>query len=270
LENRTCFRGASVILTGASSGIGRAMAFLLAAEGARLTLASRDGGRLEAVAARCSELGGTALAVPTDVALPDSCEALVRRAVEAHGGVDMLINNAGVSMWARFEEITDLGLFDRLIRVNYLGSVYCTHFALPHLKRPGGRIVAVSSLTGKTGVPTRSGYAASKHAMAGFFDSIRIELKPLGISVTVAYPGFVATEVRERALGPDGRPIRTSPVQEDKVMSAEACAGKILRAAALRRRETVMTPRGKLGLWMKLIAPSLVDRTASRAISRGR
>src|SRR6185436_3084630 len=119
-------------------------------------------------------------------------------------------------------------------RINYLGSVYCTYYALPHLRSARGRIVAVSSLTGKTGVPTRSGYAASKHAMNGFFDTLRIELAGSGVSVTVACPDFVATEIRERAYGADGKPLGKSPVQETKVMTAETCARLILASAARR------------------------------------
>jgi short-subunit dehydrogenase len=156
------------------------------------------------------------------------------------------------------------------MRINYLGSVYCTYYALPELKRNRGRLVAVSSLAGKSGVPTRSGYAASKHAMVGFFDTLRIELAPYGISVTIAYPDFVASQIRTRAFGPDGRPLGQSPVQEGKVMTAETCAGLILEGLARRKREVVMGRRGQIGQWLKLIAPGLVDRIAARAIAQGK
>lgn len=267
--DRAAFRDKVVILTGASRGIGREMALRLAAQGARLALGARDAGGLEALAAECRRRGGQAVAVPTDVAEEAQCAALVERAVEAYRQVDVLINNAAISMWALFEEVTDLGIFERLLRVNFLGSVYCTHYALPHLRKTRGRLVVVSSLTGKTGVPTRSGYAASKHALHGFFDTLRIELAGSGVSVTLACPDFVATEIRERAFGPDGRPLGQSPVQEGEVMTADVCARLILAGAAERRRELIMSPRGKLGLWLKLLAPSLVDRIARKAIDRG-
>jgi short-subunit dehydrogenase len=168
-------------------------------------------------------------------------------------------------MWARFDEVTDLSLFERLMRVNYLGAVYCTHFALPHLVRAGGLIVAVSSLTGKTGVPTRTGYAASKHAMQGFFDSLRIELKERGVDVLVVSPGFVATDVRARAVGGDGRPLGKSKRREDRrTMPVERCAELIAAAMEKRRRELVMGPPG--ALFMKLLAPAVIDRLAARAI----
>lgn len=263
------YRQKVVILTGASHGIGREMALQLAARGSRLALAARGTAALEELAAECRRRGGEAIAVQTDVAEEAQCAALAARTVEAYGQVDMLINNAGISMWARFEEVTDLSVFERLMRVNYLGSVYCTRHALPHLKTARGRLVAVSSLTGKTGVPTRSGYAASKHAMNGFFDTLRIELAGSGVSVTVACPDFVATGIREHAFGPDGQPLGKSPVQESKVMAADECARQILEGAWARKRELIMSPRGRLGQWLKLLAPELVDRIARKAIDRG-
>lgn len=264
------FRENAVVLTGASRGIGREMAFQLADQGAWLALAARETGSLEEVAAECRRRGGRAISIPADVGEEAQCAALVARAVEEFGRIDTLINNAGIGMWARFDEVRDLSIFERIMRVNYLGSVYCTWHALPHLKKTRGRIVGVSSLTGKTGVPTRSAYGASKHAMAGLFDSLRIELAGTGVTVTMVYPGFVATEIRERAFGPDGKPLGASPVREAEVMSADTCARLILEAAAGRRRELVMTRRGKLGMWLKVVAPGLVDRIARRAIEAGK
>ncbi|MEP7260659.1 MAG: SDR family NAD(P)-dependent oxidoreductase, partial [Usitatibacter sp.] len=128
----------------------------------------------------------------------------------------------------------------------------------------------VASLAGKTGVPTRTGYAASKHAMTGFFDSLRIELDGSGVAVTMIYPGFVSTGIRENATGPDGKPIQVSPVKEGEVMGVEECARIIVNAIETRKREVVMTARGKIGLWLKLFAPALIDRIAKRAIEKGR
>jgi short-subunit dehydrogenase len=156
------------------------------------------------------------------------------------------------------------------MQTNYLGSVYCTHYALPYLKQTHGQIVGVSSLTGKTGVPTRSAYAASKHAMVGFFDSLRIELAPSGVSVTMIYPGFVSSNMRQHALGANGKPLGASPVRESQVMPVEECVRLMVGAMAGRKRELVMTLRGKLGQWLKLIAPGLVDRIAQDAITKGR
>lgn len=264
------FRENVVVVTGASEGIGRELALQLAGQGAWLALAARDALKLEAVAAECRGRGGRALVVPTDVADAAQCRALVERTVAEFGRIDTLVNNAGISMWARFDEVTDLAPFEKMMQVNYFGAVYCTHAALPHLKRTRGRIVGVSSLTGRAGVPTRSGYAATKHAMAGFFDSLRIELQDDGVSVTMVYPGFVSTGIRTHAFGPDGKPLPSSPVRESEVMTPEECARQTLAAMTGRRRELIMTLRGKVGAWVKLVAPGVVDRIARRAIEQGR
>jgi NAD(P)-dependent dehydrogenase (short-subunit alcohol dehydrogenase family) len=229
------------------------------------TAAEVDGGP-----ANGRERAATVVTVRADVAVEHDCQAIVAGAVLAFGRLDALVNNAGATMWARFEEIEDVSVLERIMRVNYMGAVYCTRHALPYLRESRGRIVGISSLAGRTGVPTRTGYAASKHAMTGFFDSLRIELADSGVSVTMIYPGFVATGIRENATGPDGKPIMVSPVQEGEVMKVEDCARRIVRAMERREREVVMTARGKMGLWLKLIAPGLVDRIARRAIERGR
>lgn len=259
-----------VLVTGASAGIGEALALRLADRGCALALAARGADALEAVAEACRQRGARAIAVPTDVGDEAACRAFVAAAVEAFGRADALVNNAGVSMWARFDEMEDLEPLRRIMDVNYFGAVYATHAALPHLKASRGRIVNVASLTGKTGVPTRTGYAASKHAMAGFFDSLRIELLGTGVTVTTAFPGFVATGVRRHAYGPSGAPLGESPVREDEVMTADECARLILDAADRRKREVVMTATGKVGQWVKLVAPGLVDRIARRKIERGK
>lgn len=264
------FRGRVAVVTGASEGIGRAMALALARAGARLVLAARSEARLASLAAECAALGAEALAVPTDVAEEAQCGALVEAALARFGGIDVLIANAGATMWSRLDELTDAGVLERLMRVNYLGAAWLTRRALPALERSRGRIVAVSSLAGLTGVPTRTGYAASKHAMFGFFDSLRIELEGSGVSVTVAAPDFVLSQIHRRAAGPDGRPLGESPMAESRIMTAETCAGIILRAAARRDRLVLTSARGRLVRWAGLLAPSLLDRLAARAIRERR
>jgi len=264
------FNDKVVVITGASSGIGRELAYRLAERGAKLSLAAREVEALNAVKAECEKRGGQAIAVPTDVGEQAQCESLMRKTVEAFEGIDILVNNAGVSMWAYFEEVTDLSIFEQIMRINYLGSVYCTHYALPHLKVSRGQIVGVSSLTGKNGVPTRSGYAASKHAMVGFFDTLRIELADAGMAVTMVYPDFVATDVRKRAFGPDGKPLGDSPVREGEIMSVEKCVDLMLPAIQKSKRELVMTPRARIGQYIKPFAPGLIDRIAKKAIEKGK
>jgi NAD(P)-dependent dehydrogenase (short-subunit alcohol dehydrogenase family) len=261
------FEAKTVVVTGASSGIGRELAIALAGRGARLALAARDASALAEAAAACEKAGGRAVAVAADVSDEAACRHLVEETVAAFGGVDVLVNNAGISMWGRFEELEDLSLVERIMRVNYLGAVYCTRYALPHLKAAGGLIVAISSLTGKFGVPTRSAYAASKHAMQGFFDSLRVELMGTGVDVLVVSPGFVATPIRSRAIGPDGKPHGESPRDESRdTMAVDECVRQILGAMQRRDRELVMTAKGRLGLWLKLVAPGFVDRLALKAL----
>jgi short-subunit dehydrogenase len=259
-----------VVVTGASRGIGRALCLELAAQGPRLVLAARDVAALEAVSADCRRRGSDSLIVETDVTDPLACRRLIERAAGHFGGVDVLVNNAGVGMVGRLDAVEDLSIYERLMRVNYLGSVYPTYYALPHLERSRGQIVAVSSLAGLTGVPLRTGYAATKHAQVGFFDSLRVELRESGVSVTVVAPYFVQSEIRRRSFGVDGRPLGTSPVREAEVMTAEDCARRMVRAMEKRQRMLVMTFKGKAGRFLKLLAPSLVDRMAERAVRRGR
>jgi short-subunit dehydrogenase len=259
------------IITGASKGIGAEIARQLAAKGGKLVLAARNEEELQAVADECRKLGaGGVITVKCDVAVENDCRTLVTAALLAFGRLDVLVNNAGISMWARFEDIQDLSILERIMRVNYMGAVFCTAYSLPHLRETQGRIVGIASLAGRTGVPTRTGYSASKHAMTGFFDSLRIELEGSGVTVTMIYPGFVSTGIRENLTGPDGKRVLVSPVKEGDVMSVEDCARRIVRAIERREREVVMTLRGKIGMWLKLLVPSLIDRIARRAIERGR
>ncbi len=260
-------RDKSIVITGASDGIGRALAIALAARGAHLVVAARSAAGLDETVRLVAAAGGRAYAVPTDVADPEACRRLVAAAVERLGGIDILVNNAGISMQARFDAVADLGVFEHVMRVNYLGAVHCTHHALPSLKARRGLIVAVSSLQGKTGFPTYSGYAASKHAMQGFFDSLRIELRESGVGVLVVSPGAVDTAIHERRLGADGTRHGARP-RAVAAMPVEECVRQIVRAIDRRDRELVMTAAGKLGGWVKLVAPALLDRMVADAVRR--
>ena len=264
------FTGKTVLISGASEGIGRALALALAAERPRLALNARNTDRLDGAVRECAGRGAEVLALPGDVSRQEDCAAMVARTVAHFGALDVLVNNAGITMWSRFDAVSDLSVFARLLATNYLGAVYLTAAALPALKAARGLIVAVASLAGLTGVPERSGYAASKHAMVGFFDSLRIELAGSGVGVTIVAPDFVVSEIHRRAAGPDGAPLGVTPMQEAHLMSAEECARLI--AGAMRRRDRLLitSARGRLGRWARLIAPAVVDRIAARAIRERR
>jgi short-subunit dehydrogenase len=265
------YTGKAVVVTGASSGIGRALCLALAPQRPKLVLAARDAVSLEKVATECRAAGAEVLVVPTDVTSTEGCRRLIDRTAEVFGALDVLVNNAGASMMARFDEIEDLSLFGRLMDVNYLGSVYPTHYALPHLKKSRGQIVVMASLAGLTGVPTRTGYAASKHAVFGFFDSLRIELEGTGVDVTIVAPYFVLSEIHRRSTGPDGRPLGHSPMQEDKIMTAETCAALTVKGMEGRERLVITNWRGgRLSRLLRIFAPSVVDRLARKAVRDGR
>jgi short-subunit dehydrogenase len=265
------FKDNVVIITGASSGIGAELARQLAGQGARLALAARSVERLEAIAAECRAAGGAAIAVPTDVADEAQCRALIEQTAAAYGRIDTLVNNAGMNMLARFDEWQDLAIFEQILRVNFLGSVNCTRHALPYLTAARGRLVIINSAAGKAGLPLRTAYAASKHALTGFFDSLRIELEETGVSVTSIYPSYVASGFHERNLNAEGVPFGAAHrIDYSRAMTTARCAEITLRAMARRRREVVMTPRARIGQWLKLIAPGMVDRIARRAVQSGR
>ena len=255
------FREKTVIVTGASSGIGKALALRLADEGAWLALAARNAQRLESLAVECEQRGGRATAMPTDVSDEDQCRRLIERTKDTYGRIDAVVNNAGTSVVAKLEELPDLDLFRQVMDVNLYGAVYCCYYALPHLKEARGRIVNVASLGGLMAIPYNTSYAASKFGLIGFSDALRMELRESGASVTVICPYWVVTEFHERYLNKDGKPKGPGgrAIYTEKTMTADDCARIVLEAARRRKRQVVMGPGGPL-LWLKLIAPALLDR----------
>ena len=233
-----------------------------------LVLAARNVERLEAVAAECRQFGSQVLVQRCDVGVQAECVALIQAATEAYGRIDTLVNNAGMSAQALFSEVTDLGWYETLMRINHWGSVWCTHAALPHLKATRGRIVGVSSLAGLVGVPGRTAYCGTKFAMTGFFEALRVELASAGVSVTLAYPGVVATEIRYRGFNAKGEAAGQSGLDESGAMSVETCARLIIDGTEARERDIVMSTKGKLGRWLKLLAPGVVDKLALKALNQ--
>ncbi|HET6557393.1 MAG TPA: SDR family oxidoreductase [Prolixibacteraceae bacterium] len=247
-----------VVITGASSGIGKALAKEFAALGSRLSLAARRTELLEELRA---QLPGTEILItPTDVSNENDCRNLMEQTIKRYGQIDVLINNAGISMRALFEEV-DLKVIRQLMDVNFYGTVYCTKYALPSLLKTKGSLVGVISIAGYVGLPGRTGYSASKFAMRGFLDTVRIENLKKGLHVLVAAPGFTASEVRQAALTSDGSQQGETPRDESKMMSSEECARHIVRAVVKRKRELILTfVEGKLTVFLGKFFPSLLDK----------
>ena len=247
-----------VVITGASSGIGRALAKEFAAKGARLALGARRTELLEELQA---DLPWTEILVQkTDVCIENDCRILMEETIKQFGRIDILINNAGISMRALFEDV-DLKVIHQLMDVNFFWTVYCTKYALPHLLKTNGSLVGVISIAGFVGLPGRSGYSASKFAIRGFLDTVRIENLKKGLHVLVAAPGFTASEVRKVALTNDGSSQGETPRDESKMMSSEECAHHIICAIQKRKRELILTfTEGKLTVFLGKFFPSLLDK----------
>jgi NAD(P)-dependent dehydrogenase (short-subunit alcohol dehydrogenase family) len=228
--------GKIALITGASSGIGRATALRLAGYGCRLALASRNREELEKVA---QDARGAALVVPTDVTQAPQVENAVAAAVARFGGLDLLICSAGLSMRAYFAG-SSLEAMERVVRVNFFGTLYATHFALPHIKKTRGSLVAISSLTGKRGIPSYAVYGASKFAVQGLYESLRVELRRDGVHVGVVSPGFVDTPLRENVLGADGKPWPEPPPPPFRIWPVEKCVDRLIRLIVKRRPEALL------------------------------
>ncbi|MBR4064727.1 MAG: SDR family oxidoreductase [Tidjanibacter sp.] len=253
------FEGKVTIITGASSGIGKALAYEFAASGAKVVLGARSEEKLAEIAADIRAKGGEAVYCKCDVTQEEECKRLVECAVENYGGVDILICNAGLSMRALLDDL-DLSVIRRLMEVNFWGCVGCTKYALPYLQKSRGSVVGVSSVAGLHGLPARTGYSASKYAMTGFLDTVRVENLKKGLHVMIACPGFTASNVRFSALTADGTAQGATPRKEEKMMSAEEVAHRIARGVARRKRLVLMEYEGRLTHFIKKFAPGLLDR----------
>ena len=261
------FTNQVILITGASSGIGQALACALAPHAPKLVLVARDRSRLQEVALACENLGASALVIPTDVTDPEACAAMIQQAVSAFSRIDVLVNNAGISMWSTVDDIQDMQLVHRVMGVNFFGSVYCTKLALPFLKATQGRIVVISSLAGLTGIPGHSVYCASKHAINGFFESLRIELAGTGVTVTIVAPDFVQSEIHERSVGANGQPLGRVLQGHGKFLSAEGCADMVVKAMSQRKRLAFTSWRGQWGRWMKLVSPQCIDWIVRKGVA---
>jgi short-subunit dehydrogenase len=248
-----------VVITGASSGIGKATAIRFAEAGCKLVIAARNEAKLEDTAKIIQSLGAEVLIISADVSKEADCKNMIERAVETFGAIDVLINNAGISMRALFEKL-DLQVMKNVMDVNFWGSVYCTKYALPHLLASKGSVVGVSSIAGYVGLPARTAYSASKFALQGFLEALRTENLEKELHVLIACPGFTASEIRKRALTADGSAQSESPRKEEKMMSAEEVAEHLYSAVKGRKQSIVLSREGKLAVMLSKFLPKVLQK----------
>lgn len=257
-----------VIITGASSGIGQALVHEYASRGAKIVMAARNIDRMEETKAVLEQKSTEVLVVKTDVSKEEDCKNLVEQAIKRFGKIDVMINNAGISMRALFNEL-DLEVIKTLMDVNFWGTVYCSKYALPHLLKTKGSLVGVISVAGYVGLPARSGYSASKFAVRGFLDTIRIENLKTGLHVLIAAPGFTESNIRKTALMEDGSTQGESPRKEEKMMSAEKVAKRMITAIDKRKPELILTfVEGKVNIFLKFFFPRTMEKLTYRYMSK--
>ena len=259
MRNLKIMRGKVVLITGGTSGIGRACALEFGRAGARVVITGRDETKLAAAAAELAAAGIEHRAVQADVGEAAAATRAVADTVAAFGRLDVLINNAGLSMRAKFAEV-EVKVLEQLMQTNFFGTVYTTKAALPHLLQSKGTIVGISSIAGFRGLPGRTGYSASKFAMNGFLEALRTELLPQGVNVLTAAPGFTASNIRHTALLANGQPQNDTPRDEGKMMTSEEVAHHLRLAVEQRRRSLVLTAQGKLTVFLNKWLPGLTDK----------
>jgi short-subunit dehydrogenase len=261
------FKDKIVIITGASSGIGEAIAREFAGNGSKVVLAARSEEKLLKIVNEITREGNEAIYFKTDVSLEDDCMNLIKKTIDKYGQIDILINNAGLSMRASFLDV-DLKVLHRLMDVNFWGTVFCTKYALPHLINRKGSLVGISSVAGFHGLPGRTGYSASKFAIHGFLETIRIENLRTGLHVMIIAPGFTSTDIRKHALTANGNEQGESPRNEQDLMAPEYVAKWVLKGIRKRKRNKLLTWDGRLTALFQRILPDLVDWAYYREMSR--
>lgn len=247
-----------VIITGGSSGIGKALAMHFGNAGSKVVITGRNEEKLNQVGQEMDSESITNLCLKLDVAKEKDNKILVDETIKAFGKIDVLINNAGISMRALFEEI-EIDAFKKVMDINFYGTLFATKYCLPHILTSKGSVVGVSSINGYRGTPARTAYTASKFAMNGFFESLRTEVMHRGVHVLVACPGFTGTNIRKAALTADGTVQGDTPRDEEKMMSAEQVAKYIYNAVQKRKRDIVLTTQGKLAVFLNKWMPGRMD-----------
>jgi dehydrogenase/reductase SDR family member 7B len=256
-----------VIITGGSSGIGKAMAALFGSKGSKLLITGRNIEELNKTVQELKSQNITVSGFQADVSKEDDNRRMAEEAIRLYGTIDVLINNAGISMRALFEEV-DLDVVKKVMDINFYGVLYATKYCLPEIKKNKGSIIGISSIAGFRGLPGRTGYSASKFALNGFLEVLRTELLKTGVHVLTACPGFTSSNIRKRSLTKDGSSQGESPRQEEKMMTAEECAQHIYNATVNRKRTLILTTQGKLAVFLNKWLPSLADKMVYNVMAK--
>ena len=246
-----------MVVTGGTDGIGRALVEQLLMKGARVATCGRNHDKLYQLQSEYASY--PLLTIVADVSNENDCRRFIERTLKAYGTIDILINNAGISMRAELKELQP-DVLRSVMDINFFGTVYCTKYALPSILTQQGTIVGISSIAGYRGLPGRSGYSASKFALQGWLEAIRTELLNDGVHVMWVSPGFTASNIRNAALVKDGSHQGETPLDEGKLMTADECARRILRAIEKKKRTLVMTLTGKVTVLLNKLLPGLSDR----------
>ncbi|CAN5346788.1 SDR family oxidoreductase [soil metagenome] len=255
------FKNKIVAVTGGTTGIGKALIQALINEGARVATCGRSQDKLYNLQVENS--GKLLHTVVADVSKEEDCRNFINSTIETFGGIDILINNAGISMRALVQE-TELATLKKVMDINFWGTVYCTKFALNSIIERKGIVVGVSSIAGYRGLPGRSGYSASKHAVNGWLEALRTEMIDKEVNVMWVSPGFTASNIRNMALNNEGTPQGESPMDEEKMMSAEECAQHILTAIRKRKRTLILTFTGKRTVFLNKFFPRWADKLVKK------
>jgi dehydrogenase/reductase SDR family member 7B len=256
-----------IIITGGSSGIGKALAFEFCRRGSKVVLTGRRPDELNETCRQLEASGSTVLAIQGDVSRVADIERMVKQTIETFGRIDVLVNNAGISMRALFEDVS-LDVIRKVIEINLLGAIYATKYCLPEIKRNKGSIVGISSVAGFRGLPARSGYSASKFGLNGFLEALRTELLKEGVHVLTACPGFTASNIRKSALTAEGINQGKSPRDESHMMSSETCARRIYQATIKRKRTLILTQQGKIAVLLNKWLPALADKLVYQTLAK--
>jgi short-subunit dehydrogenase len=248
-----------VLITGGSSGIGKALARVFGNAGYQTIITGRNEQTLEETATELERNKINVHTIVADASLESDNKRAIEEVIDKYDRLDILINNAGISMRALFQEL-NLEVFKKVMDINFMGSVYATKYALPYILKSKGSIIAISSINGHRGTPARTAYTASKYAMNGFFEALRTEVMKQGVHVLVVSPGFTTSNIRNKALTSDGKIQGESPRDEQKMMSAEEVAENVFKAMKKGKRDLILTGQGKLAVWLNKFIPTIMDR----------